>query len=301
MNGRTPRCVTLRNMAKIPTSSQEPVLRLFPSPGGPAPLRGLYLDDALRPMGTPARPFVYASFIASLDGRISLPDPETKNHKVPRAIANPRDWRLVQELAASGDVLVTSGRYIRDLAAGVAQDNLPASDKPEFADLLEWRRAHGLALQPAVAIVTGSLDLPIPEALLHSGRKIYIATGAAADTSRVEALTARGVRVLKAGAGSRVEGRALIAALAKEGFGNIFMTAGSVLLNTLLVVGVLNRLYLTQACRILGGRVYETLHTGEELDPPADFELRSLYYDAGENGTIRQLFSVFDYHAPSSD
>lgn len=284
-------------MKKVPTSNQGPVLRLFPGPGGPASLRGLYLDDAVRPAGTPARPCVYASFIASLDGRISLPDPETKVHKVPRAIANPRDWRLVQELAASADVVVTTGRYIRDLAAGVAQDNLPVSDKPEFADLLEWRRAHGLASQPAVAIVTGSLDLPIPELLLHSGRRIYIATGGAADVSRVKSLAAQGVRVLKTGAGTRVEGRALIAALEKEGFGNIFMTAGSVLLNTLLTAGVLNRLYLTQACRILGGLSFETLHTGEELDPPADFKLRSLFYDAGEGGAIEQLFSVFDYRA----
>ncbi|MBU6470083.1 MAG: dihydrofolate reductase family protein [Gammaproteobacteria bacterium] len=262
------------------------------------PLRGLYLDESLRPSGTPARPFVYASFIASLDGRISLPDPDTQTRKVPRAIANPRDWRLVQELAAAADVLVTSGRYIRDLAAGVAQDNLPVSDKPEFADLHEWRRARSLTPQPAVAIVTGSLDLPIPEALLHSGRRIYIATGAAADTSRTGALTARGVHVLQVGTGSRAEGRALIAALAKEGFGNIFMTAGSVLLNALLTAGVLNCLYLTQACRILGGRAFETLHTGEELNPPADFKLRSLFYDGGGNGGIDQLFGALDYVAP---
>lgn len=285
-------------MTKVPSSSQDQVLRLFPGPSGPTPLRGLYLDESLRPAGTQTRPFVYASFISSLDGRISLPDPETKTRKVPRAIANPRDWRLVQELAASADVLVTSGRYIRDLAAGVAQDNLPVSDKPEFADLFEWRHARGLAPQPAVAIVSSTLDFPIPEALLHSGRRTYIATGAATDTSRIGALTAQGVRVLKAGTGFQVEGRALVKALALEGFGNIDMTAGSVLLNALLTAGVLDRLYLTQACRILGGRSFETLHTGEELDPPADFKLRSLFYDAGENGAIRQLFSVFDYHAP---
>ena len=287
-------------MTKIPSSNQEPVLRLFPGPGTPAPLRGLYLEESLRPSGTPARPFVYASFIASLDGRISLPDPETKTRKVPHAIANPRDWRLFQELAASADVLVTSGRFIRDLAAGVAQDNLPVSDKPDFADLLEWRRACGLAPQPAVAIVTSSLDLPIPEALLHSGRRIYIATGAAADTTRIEALTTQGVSVLKAGTASQVEGRALIAALAQEGFGNIDMTAGSVLLHALLTAGVLDRLYLTQACRILGGRSFETLYSGDELDPPADFKLNSLYYDSGEGGDIEQLFSVFDYRTSSA-
>ena len=275
-------------------NKQEQILRLFPGPSASVPLRGLYLDEHLRPHGTPARPFVYASFIASLDGRISLPDPETQVRKVPRTLANPRDWRLFQELAASADVLVTSGRYIRDLAAGVAQDTLPVSNKPEFSDLHKWRRAHGQSPQPAVAIVTGSLDLPIPEAILSSGRPMYVVTGAAADTSRVKTLTAQGVQVLKAGNGTRVEGHALVAALAQEGFGNIDMIAGAVLLDTFLVDGVFDRLYLTQACRILGGTSYETLHEGQQLNPPADFKLRSLYYDAAKAGTIEQLFTVFD-------
>lgn len=275
-------------------SNNDHVLRLFPAPSQPVPLHGLYLDEALRPPGTAAQPFVYASFIASLDGRISLPDPETQTRKVPNATANPRDWRLFQELAASADVVVTTGRYIRDLAAGVAQDSLPISDKAAFADLIEWRRRRGLTPQPAVAIVTAGLNLPIPESLLQSGRPIYIATGAAADATHIDDLTARGVRVLKAGAGTRVEGAALLAALAAEGFGNIEMVAGSELLNTLLVDNVFDRLYLTQACRLLGGIAFDTLVKGNPLEPPADFKLRALSYDAGENGSIEQLFAVYD-------
>ncbi len=278
-----------------PKNNQEQLLRLFPAPVEQIPLQGLYLNEPLRPSGTPTQPFVYASFISSLDGRISLPDPETKTRKVPRAIANPRDWRLFQELAASADIVVTSGRYIRDLAAGVAQDSLPVSEKPEFADLLEWRHANGVAPQPAVAIVTDTLNLSIPETLLHSERSIYVATGAAADTSKIEAFISKGVHVLKAGSGDRVEGLALIEALAKEGFGNIFMTAGGELLNTLLTDNAFDRLYLTQACRILGGVSYDTLLKGQALNPPADFNLRSLCYDAGNDSNVEQLFAVLNY------
>ncbi|MDN5864350.1 MAG: dihydrofolate reductase family protein [Gammaproteobacteria bacterium] len=273
---------------------QDQVLRLFPGPATPAPLHGLYLEESLRPRGTPERPFVYASFVASLDGRISLVDPATNTHKPPPAITNPRDWRLFQELAASADVLVTSGRYMRDLDAGDAQAGLPVIEKPEFADLLEWRRGQGLAPQPAVAMVTGTLDLPIPEALLQSGRPIYVVTGDAIDRSQVEALESRGVRVLKAGSGKRVEGGALVAALAREGFGNIDMIAGGELLNSLIADGAFDRLYLTRACRILGGREFDTLLKGRPLEPPVDFELLSLCYDAGEGGGVAQLFTVFD-------
>lgn len=277
-----------------PDSEHDQVLHLFPGPVASTPLRGLYLDEQLRPAGTADRPFVYASFIASLDGRISLPDPDTKTRKVPNATANPRDWRLFQELAASADVVVTTGRYIRDLAAGVAQDSLPVSASAAFADLVEWRRTRGLAPQPAVAIVTASLNLPIPESLLRSGRSVYVATGAAADVSHIDDLTARGVRVLNAGEGARVEGAALIAALAGEGFANIDMVAGSELLNTLLAGKVFHRLYLTQACRLLGGITFDTLVKGNALEPPVDFRLRALNYDAAKDGGVEQLFAVYD-------
>lgn len=270
------------------------VLRLAPGPATRVALEGLYLEAPLRPAGTPMRPFVYASFVASLDGRISLGDPHAPTRRPPGAITNRRDWRLFQELAASADVVVTSGRYLRDLAGGSAQAGLPVSEKPQFADLLAWRRAHGLAPQPAVAMVTASLDLPIPEALLQSGRPVYVATGAAADDSRIEALESRGVRVLRAGRGTRVAGGALVTALAREGFGNIDMIAGGELLNSLIAARVFDRLYLTRACRILGGREFDTLLKGPALVPPARFKLRSLAYDAARGGGVEQLFAVLD-------
>lgn len=276
-------------------SSSEKVMQLFPRPGGPVALRGLYLEEFFRPRGTPDKPFVYANFITSLDGRISLPDPQTKTLKVPQEIANPRDWRLFQELTASADVLVTTGRYIRDLASGTAQNRLPVSSNPKFADLLEWRRANNLTPQPAVAIVSNTLNLPIPDALLKSDRSIYVITGAATDASHIEALLSQGVHLLRAGKGNRVEGLALIEELSNEGFGNIDMIAGSVLLRTLLADGALDRLYLTQACRLLGGSSFDTLLKGQQLAPPGDFKLRSLFYDAGGDNNIEQLFTSFDH------
>ncbi|HEX5421803.1 MAG TPA: dihydrofolate reductase family protein [Gammaproteobacteria bacterium] len=276
-------------------SGDEHLLKLFPNAGEAAPLRGLYTSEPLRPAGGPGRTFVYANFIVSLDGRISLPDPETKTHVVPRATANPRDWRLVQELAAGADVLVTTGRYIRDLAQGVAQDSLPVSDKPAFADLLEWRRARGLPPQPAVVVVSASLNLPIPDALLESGRKVYVATGSEADPERIAALQSKGVKVLSTGPEMRVDGPWLVGALDAEGFRNIDMVAGSELLNTLIAGQVLDRLYLTHACRVLGGVSFHTLLTGRILEPPASFELKSLYYDAPRSGEMAQLFAVYDY------
>nr|MBO2512613.1 pyrimidine reductase [Gammaproteobacteria bacterium] len=272
---------------------EKPLLRILPGPSMHVPLQGLYLGEPLGPPLAAGRRFVYANFIASLDGRISLPAPSSDRLTVPAAIANPRDFRLFQELLASADVLITSGRYVRGLPRGVSSRSFPLSTKPRYADLHEWRRVRGLPPQPAVAIVTASLDLPSLGALAASGRRVYVATGNAADRRRAAALESEGAGVLRVGEGIRVQGRRLIEALSREGHRNIALIGGGEILRTLLVDGVLDRLYLTLACRVLGGATFDTLLTGPQLDPPARFELGALLYDEGAGG-VDQLFAILD-------
>jgi hypothetical protein len=68
---------------------------------------------------------------------------------------------------------------------------------------------------------------------------------------------------------------------------------GGELLDALVVDGVLNRLYLTLACRILGGQTFNTLLSGPILDPAPHFGLAALYYDA-EGADVEQIFAIFD-------
>jgi len=279
---------------------------MFPGPAEPVPLQGLYLRKPLRPTARArgATPFVYTNFIASLDGRISLHDPKTAKRAVPRAIANARDWRLFQELAACADSLVMSARYVRDLPRGVTATSFPVSVKPEHGDLHEWRLAQGLTQQPAIVIVSASLVLPSLVPLVESGRAVYVATGDAADPRRVARIEADGVRVLRVGAGARAEGGRLVAALAQERHRAIAMLGGGELLHALIVDDVLDRLYLTLACRMLGGLPFDTLLTGPVLEPAARFRLAALHYDEGEAGAfeaadasgsdVEQLFAVLD-------
>ncbi|RME52690.1 MAG: pyrimidine reductase, partial [Caldilineae bacterium] len=98
--------------------------QLFPQVG-PAPFPGAYLAHDLRHASRhPGRPFVYANFVVSLDGRIAVPAADGQGLIVPKQIANERDWRLYQELAAQADLIISSGRYLRDWAAGRAQEIL---------------------------------------------------------------------------------------------------------------------------------------------------------------------------------
>jgi riboflavin biosynthesis pyrimidine reductase len=269
------------------------LLRLFPAPVEAVPLEGLYLAQALRTRGDPARAFVYSNFIASLDGRIALKSSHADPGIVPDSIANPADWRLFQELAAQADVVIMSGRYARQLAKGSAQDVLPVSEEPPYRDLLGWRQAHGLTPQPAVVIVSASLEVPITETLWRGGRSVFVATGSKADAARVRALDQRGVSVLYAGTGREVQGRSLIEALQQKGFRIIYSTAGPQVLTTLLADRLLDRLYLTQVHRILGGEDYATLSEGARFCPPVDFELRALYYEAPAGDQVGQTFSVY--------
>jgi riboflavin biosynthesis pyrimidine reductase len=272
--------------------------RLFPTPGQ-VPLRALYLSGPFAPPAERSKSFVYANFISSLDGRISLPDPRTSKRTVPQAIANDRDLRLFQELAACADALVTSGRYVRGLPDGVSARSFPVSGKPEYSDLAHWRRAHGLPPQPAVVIVTATLDVPPLRPLVESGRDVYVATGAAADQHKIATLTSQGVRVLGVGDGTRAEGRKLIDALSREAHFNIAVIGGGEILNTLLVDDALDRLYLTLACRVLGGLSFDTLLTGPPLERAVGFSLKALHYDAKRTDApgVEQLFAIFDRDA----
>lgn len=272
------------------------LVRLFPTPGADVPLQGLYLSEPFAPPAKRSASFVYANFIASLDGRISLPDPRTLKRSVPGAIANGRDWRLFQELAAGADALLTSGRHVRNLPNGVSARSFPVSSEREYEDLARWRHTCGLAPQPAVVIVTASLDLPPLSPLVESGRSVYVATGSAADPRKTAAVESQGVRVLDAGDGTRVQGRRLVEALAREALRNVALIAGGEILDALIVDDVLDRLYLTFACRMLGGLAFDTLLTGTELPRAAPFTLKALHYDARIAGkaNVEQLFAVFD-------
>jgi riboflavin biosynthesis pyrimidine reductase len=272
----------------------QPLLRLYPPPHEAVALPGLYLAHRLHARGGRGRPVVYSNFISSLDGRIALPDPVQGVHRVPKAVANPRDWRLFQELAAQADLLVTSGRYFRDLARGGAQAPLPVSRDPRHADLRRWRAAHGLAAQPAVAVLSASLDVPIHPGIAREGRPLYVFTGRGADPARARALQRQGAAVHFAGSGRTVDGARLLHRLGGLGFRSIYCIAGPQVLHTLLSAGALDRLYLTLTHQLIGGVDYDTLLHGQAFDPPVPLALAHLYYDPYAPVQAGQLIAVFE-------
>jgi riboflavin biosynthesis pyrimidine reductase len=266
------------------------VTQLFPAQEI-RPLEGLYLAHELR-RAAADQPFVYANFVTSLDGRIAVPDPMKGGMKAPPNVTNARDWRLFQELAIQADLIITTGRYLRDYAAGKAQEILRVYDDPRFADLVAWRAGQGLSPQPDLVVVSSTLDFPVPDALTHGGRHVIIVTDHRADAARIRALEAQVGRVYVAGE-ERVRGDAFVRLIADLGYRLIYSAAGPKIAHMLLEDGVLDRLYLTQVCRVLGATPFSSIVDGPLLDAPVDLPLLSLAYDPHALDGVGQLFGCY--------
>jgi len=269
------------------------LMQLYPPCRDNQPMiNGLYLAHRLDRRGESGHPFVYSNYVLSLDGRIALEYPHSGHIGIPPPITSDIDWRLYQELAAQADVLLTSGRYIRELASGKAQAAPPLSK--HFPDLIRWRREQGMERQPALVILSRSLDLPLNELLPTLERKVYVATGASADKRKLAAITETGVPVLLLGEQREVDGCQLVRELGEMGYHSIYAIAGPGLLDTLLRAGRVDRLYLTQVHTLLGGERYATLLEAAVLKPEARFALEALYYEPGGKEIQGQFFAVYN-------
>lgn len=270
------------------------IWQLYPMPTQEVSLQGLYLrHDLRRVAGDLDRPFVYTNYVTSIDGRIAIPRPEGKGMMVPKDTSNDRDWRLFQELAVQADVIISSGRYLRDYAEGKAQEILRVYDEPRFEDLGRWRAERGLSEYPDLAIVSGSLDFPIPPFLTQSGRKVIVITHGAADGDRMKRLEEEAGQIAVAG-DTDVSGQQAIAALDRLGYRTVYMATGPRVHHLLLADNVLDRLYTTVAHRLLGGQPFSSLVEGDLLRPAVGLRLNSLYFDPHALDGLGQQFTCYE-------
>ncbi|MDT8376688.1 MAG: dihydrofolate reductase family protein [Mariprofundaceae bacterium] len=257
------------------------IRRLYPdteesgAAGEEVSLEGLYLGLNLHRAAADGEVLIYSNYVASLDGRISRFIPDTGDYEVPASLANGRDWRLYQELAAQSDVLITSARYFRHLSSGTAQDMLPVGSG--FDDLRQWRADQGLAEQPAVVILSRTLEIPLEAIDMLQGRDIHVFTSANAPAGMRHALENRGVRVTVAGE-SDVEGVRLKEALICCGFKSAYMIAGPEVHRTLIEADVLDQLFLSTRFTLLGSEKSHGFCEGE-LSLPHSMRLQTLYLD----------------------
>jgi riboflavin biosynthesis pyrimidine reductase len=277
---------------------KETVQRLFPLPSGEVPLRGLYLEHDLRQfIADTGKPFFLSNFVTSLDGRIAISHSDGSGMTIPKGIANRRDWRLFQELAVQADLLISSGRYLREYAQGKAQEILNIYRNPEFTDLRDWRISRGLPPYPDLAILSRSMEFSIPDVIARGERKLIVLTSEKANPERVRELEAQGVEVIVAGE-EGVEGHLLSECLSEMGYRLVYSTAGQKIFHLLLSANLLDRLYLTIVLRAIAGTPYATITEGPLLTPPVGFNMESLYYDRQASDRPGQLFLCLNRVTP---
>jgi riboflavin biosynthesis pyrimidine reductase len=232
--------------------------------------------------------------VSSLDGRIAVVEAGTGESYVLEDLTSSHDWRLFQELQAQADCMVTHGGYLRALGKGKFQDILQVGLTKQALDIGAWRSDHGLTRQPAIAIVSRTLNFPVPPSLEHHEQAVHIITADGAPADRVAFWRELGCEVIFAGSGASVEGAPMIRTLAAKGYARLYLLAGPQMLETVLRDGSLSRLYLTLTHQLIGGELFHTLTAGPRLGRAGRLQLHTLYFDAVAPKGTGQFFASFD-------
>ncbi len=233
----------------MPTS----LVRLHPPDTARHPLSGLCIGHRLVERAKVGQPYIYSSFIMSLDGAIAVDDGHG-GWTHPATLTDPRDLRLLYELMAQADCLITSAGYLRDLRRGNLGNLLQLPKTPELQYLRDYRARHHGASFPSVLAVSKSLDFPIPSSLADHRQTLRVLAPADAPRRRVDALRERGVDVALAKDSGEVGAEDVVANLKEMSARTAYLFCGPRMNGILMRSGHVRRLYLTWLHRLQGGR-----------------------------------------------
>lgn len=189
------------------------------------------------------------------------------------------------------DVVLVSGRYVRDVEHGLARNIIPDPANRDSGDLISYRLERGLPSRPAVAVITRTATFE-PAVAAGLSDRVIIAHGARAEADTLKEWGEAGLDSVHVGKGGDVDVDLLMVALAERGHTMVFSAAGPNVLAILLPV--LDALYLTLGAQLLGGESFLTLLAGDELVPPLRFTLETAYLDPNAPDGAAQLFLRFN-------
>lgn len=192
-------------------------------------------------------PFVTLKAAVTLDGKTATSDGDSR--WVTGEAAREEVHRLRHQYDA---VLVGSGTALHD--------------RPQLTV-----RLPGGGKNPLRVVVDSRLRMPLnsPLADVESASTWVFCTDEA-DSGREAALTARGVRVYRTGAGSRVKLESVFRRLGREGIVSVLTESGGELNASLLREGWVNKVMFFIAPKILGGRDSLTAVGGTTVDQMKD-------------------------------
>lgn len=175
--------------------------------GAAAPDREWSLDELAEayayPSGLPdGTSWLRANMVSTLDGA-------AQHDGRSQPISCAADMRIFGTLRGLADVVIAGAETVRQ------EGYRPARAREAFA---ERRAAAGQGPAPAVAVVTGSLDLDFSLPLFTEPLvPTLVVTGAGAPADRIEAARKAGAEVVIAGDGTRVDPERVVRELAARG------------------------------------------------------------------------------------
>lgn len=191
---------------------------------------------------------VRMNFVTSADGAATLGERSG-------ALGGPTDRAVMQVLRTMADVVVVGAGTVRAEGYGGMRVD---------AEAVGWRRDHGLDDQPALAVVSGSLDLPVDhEAFTDAVRRpVIVTTGASA---RVRGAHYPAADVIGCGEAS-LDLSAMMSAFAERGWTQVLCEGGPRLFGALLDAQLVDEVCLTLAPRFVGGSAGRIVRGATELD-----------------------------------
>ncbi|MFR9673207.1 pyrimidine reductase family protein [Streptomyces sp. TR02-1] len=229
-------------------------------------LAGAYAYPASAAPGAEGgRPWLRANMVASLDGAA---------HHGGRSqpLSSAADMRIFGVLRALADVVIVGAETVR------REGYRPARAREAFA---ARREAAGQGPAPAIAVVSGSLDLDFSLPLFTAPAvPTLVLTGAQAPAARLREARAAGAEPVVAGEGVLADPARVPAALAERGLTRQLTEGGPTLLGRLTAAGVLDELCLAVSPRVALGDAGRVMK-GPELPAPAAYALTSLLEDEG--------------------
>lgn len=233
-------------------------LEPLPRASLPAELERLYDGD----LGL-AETCLYANFVATLDGVVSIPALRNSNTFIARD--NDADRFVMGVLRAYADAVLVGAGVLRASPRGTWR---PDAIYPPAADgYAALRESLGLPPAPQVAVLTGtgSVD-PGHPALVSGGLVLTSAAGAA----RLAGSVSEATTVLALAEEATIDPRLVVAALRDRGHARILCEAGPHTFGEVLGAGLVDELYLTSSPLLVGsdgpGSRY-SLVEGTDLTP----------------------------------
>ncbi|MFF2330900.1 MULTISPECIES: pyrimidine reductase family protein [unclassified Streptomyces] len=206
-----------------------------------------------------------ANMVSTLDGA-------AQHEGRSQPISSESDMRIFGTLRALADAVVVGAETVR------LEGYRPARAREAFA---ARRAAAGQGPAPAIAVVTGSLDLDFSLPLFVSPLvPTLVLTGAGAPAERIEAARRAGAEVVIAGEGGRVDPARAVRELADRGLPRLLTEGGPRMLGQFVAAGVLDELCLTLAPMLTAGDA-QRIAAGPAVAVPERFTLTSMLEEAG--------------------